>query len=153
VQGKLHRAFSVFIARKNHGKIELLLQQRNVMKYHSGGLWSNACCGHPRPGESVIAGAKRRLREEMGIDVELKDIGSFCYRAQLDANMIEHELDHVLIGEFCGQTIVPDADEVQNYKWESLPWVQQELRYSPYKYSTWLAPALMLASNDLYRYA
>src|SRR6476660_5400668 len=76
--GILHRAFSVFVF---NGRGEMLLQQRALGKYHSGGLWTNACCSHPRPGEEVSSAAGRRLFEELGFETELKPIFKFVYRA------------------------------------------------------------------------
>jgi len=144
VQGKLHRAFSVFILRRNRDQLEILMQQRNFAKYHSGGLWSNTCCGHPRPGEEVIAAATRRLHEEMGVTSDLKVIGNFCYRAALGFNLIEHEFDYVLIGEIDNVVIQPNLDEVQNYAWMSLEYLQGDVLENSSKYSAWFAPALAL---------
>ena len=73
--GRLHRAFSVFIV---HGG-KMLLQRRNSKKYHSGGLWANACCSHPRKGESLEAAAARRLSEELGISCAVTELFSFVY--------------------------------------------------------------------------
>src|SRR5690349_17076045 len=92
---KLHRAFSIFIFNK---KGQLLLQRRALSKYHSGGLWTNTCCGHPRPGENIDKAAHRRLQEEMGFDCNMKDVFRFTYKAPLDHGLTEHEVDHVFIG-------------------------------------------------------
>ena len=94
-KGALHRAFSVFIF---NSRGEMLLQQRALKKYHSGGLWTNACCSHPRPGETNEAAALRRLREEMGFDTSLQQIFSFTYRASFNNGLTEHEYDHVFAG-------------------------------------------------------
>ena len=91
-EGKLHRSFSIFIF---NSKGEVLLQQRAKSKYHSGGLWSNAACGHPRPGEETLAAAHRRLQEEMGFDCELQELLQFTYKVKLDHDLWEHEYDHV----------------------------------------------------------
>ena len=96
-KGMLHRAFSVFIF---NDKKELLIQQRSIEKYHSGGLWSNTCCSHPRIDEDLLSAGKRRLMEEMGFITDLEKKFSFVYRAELDNNLTEHELDHVLFGRF-----------------------------------------------------
>src|ERR1700761_5488546 len=79
--GELHRAFSVFIF---NSKGELLLQQRSYDKYHSGGLWTNTCCSHPKPGEETLAAAHRRIKEEMGMECELINVFSFTYLAKLE---------------------------------------------------------------------
>src|SRR2546423_9920022 len=106
-EGRLHRAFSIFIF---DGAGRLLLQKRAPTKYHSGGLWSNTACGHPRPGEETVAAAHRRLREEMGFDCELRAAFGFLYRAELRERLIEHEYDHVFVGEFRGAP-APDVAE------------------------------------------
>lgn len=90
----LHRAFSVFIFNDKH---ELLLQQRAFSKYHSGGLWTNTCCSHPRPGESTEAAAIRRLKEEMGFTANLEKAFSFTYKAHFENGLTEHEFDHGLL--------------------------------------------------------
>src|ERR1035437_4931257 len=94
-KGVLHRAFSVFIF---NSKGEMLLQQRAFEKYHSGGLWSNACCSHPILGENVHASANRRLMEEMGIQCNIQHEFSFIYNVQLENNLSEHEFDNVFAG-------------------------------------------------------
>ena len=93
--GLLHRAFSIFIF-NSHG--ELLLQRRAPGKYHSPGLWSNTCCGHPHLGEQVLAAAQIRLKFEMGLGCQLDAFGSFIYRADVGDGLVEHEFDHLLIG-------------------------------------------------------
>src|ERR1700712_1529352 len=95
LQLNLHRAFSIFIFNEN-GKI--LLQQRAFSKYHSGGLWTNTCCSHPRPGEETIDAAKRRLKEEMGFDCELVEKFHFIYKAPFENGLTEHELDFIYSG-------------------------------------------------------
>jgi isopentenyl-diphosphate delta-isomerase len=94
-KGLLHRAFSILLINE---KGEMLLQQRAIEKYHSPGLWTNACCSHPRPSESNLDAAHRRLQEELGMSVELKEIFHFTYRAEFDDGLIEHEIDHVFLG-------------------------------------------------------
>src|SRR6187455_158613 len=96
-QGLLHRAFSVFIF---NGKGEMLLQQRALNKYHSGGLWTNACCSHPLPGEDNLEAASRRLREEMGFATDLEKIFEFTYKSVFENGLTEYECDHVFAGKF-----------------------------------------------------
>ena len=86
----LHRAFSVFVLKKQNEKIEILLQQRHIQKYHCGGLWTNTCCGHPRPSEAVKDAAERRLTEEMGIKIPLLSCGSFRYTAVFNNGLTEN---------------------------------------------------------------
>lgn len=138
--GLLHRAISVFV---RHGS-QILLQQRAAHKYHSANLWSNTCCSHPRPGENTLAAAKRRLREEMGIECELTHCGSFIYRSDYDNGLTEHELDHVFAGELdASDAYTPNPDEAQAAKWVELAELQQDLAAHPERYSSWLEPALM----------
>ena len=99
-KGLLHRAFSVFIF---NGKGEMLLQQRALNKYHSGGLWTNACCSHPMPGEKTEDAADRRLKEELGFETPLEKIFDFVYKAEFDNGLTEYEFDHVFAGEYEGE--------------------------------------------------
>ncbi len=136
--GALHRAFSVFV-RDQSGR--LLLQRRATTKYHSPGLWSNTCCGHPRPGEETADAANRRLREEMGFTCPLRHVGSFTYRAVLGNGLVEHELDHVFAGTFNGEP-TPHPSEASAYRWITLGDLEQEMAGAPEKFTAWLKPAL-----------
>jgi isopentenyl-diphosphate delta-isomerase len=132
-KGVLHRAFSVFIFDR-HGK--MLLQQRALHKYHSGGLWSNACCSHPRPGEDTLSAAKKRLKEEMGFETELRSLFSFAYKAEFENGLIEHEYDHVLAGHYDGK-VLPNKNEVMNYRFESMDQIKSELEQNPEQFTAW----------------
>lgn len=138
VAGSLHRAFSIFVL---NSRGELLLQRRARAKYHTGGLWTNTCCGHPRPGEEVAAAAHRRLLEEMGFRCELTRRFGFLYHAQLGGGLSEHEYDHVFLGWFDG---VPDPhpDEVDEWRWASLQSVWREVERDPRAFTPWFRPAL-----------
>lgn len=138
LEGALHRAFSIFVFDRVG---RLLLQKRARTKYHSGGLWSNTCCGHPRPGEVTAEAARRRLREEMGLDCELTEAFSFTYRAELDNRLVEHEYDHVFVGRFDGEPR-PAAEEVEDWRWVTPSDLARELRANPAAYSFWLRAAL-----------
>ena len=137
-QGILHRAFSVFVF---DAADRLLLQRRAIGKYHSGGLWSNTCCSHPRAGESLPDAAHRRLREEMGFDCPLQAVFGFVYRAALDRGLVEHEFDHVVVGRFQGAP-APDAREVEEWKWERVPAIQSQLAEDPRAFTAWFELAL-----------
>lgn len=141
VAGLLHRAVSVFVT---DGRGNLLLQRRADGKYHSPGLWTNSCCGHPRPGESPAQGARRRLEEEMGITCPLEYAGSFHYRAEFPNGLIEHEIDHVFVGRWSGQPS-PDASEVASWRWVPVSELQHDMQLWPRRYTAWLAPALATA--------
>ena len=129
----LHRAFSVFIF-NSHG--EMLLQQRAMCKYHSGGLWTNACCSHPRPGETVESAASRRTREELGIEPSLIKAFSFTYRADFDNGLTEHEFDHVFIGRYDGE-LMPNPDEVSDICYLRMEDIREDLAANPAKYTEW----------------
>jgi len=133
-QGKLHRAFSIFIF---NSKGELMLQRRAKRKYHSGGLLSNTCCSHPRVDESIQDAAHRRLMEEMGFDCELKSIFSFTYNCELDNGFIENEYDHVLFGVFDGEPNI-NRDEVDSYHFISIDDLIKEINIQPDLYTDWL---------------
>jgi len=65
----------------------------------------------------VLDAAQRRLRDEMGIvGCELEVVGSFIYRAELSEGLVEHELDHVVVGRWTGNP-QPDAREVSAWRW------------------------------------
>jgi isopentenyl-diphosphate delta-isomerase len=134
LEGLLHRAFSVVIVST---KGEMLLQKRAIIKYHSGGLWTNACCGHPRPGEGVIEAANRRLMEEMGIACDLKPWFNFAYRADLDHDLVENEYDHVLIGRCDKVEPKPDPDEADDWKWMKLDALNKDIAQYPERYTYW----------------
>lgn len=132
-KGILHRAFSVFIL-DHQGK--MLLQQRALNKYHSGGLWTNACCSHPKPGEETSAAALKRLQEEMGFKTEIEPLFTFTYKAEFENGLIEHEFDHVFYGKYDG-VITPNADEVMNYRYETMENIQRQLQQEPTKFTAW----------------
>jgi isopentenyl-diphosphate delta-isomerase type 1 len=142
-----HRAFSVFILRKNP-HLEVLLQQRADHKYHSAGLWTNTCCSHPRPGEDILAAGQRRLKEEMGIEAKLTNLGWFHYVAHFENGLVENEIDHVLIGNIDQSLINPNPEEVQNFKWISLQDLKIELAKNPSQFTAWLLPAIALVEKN-----
>lgn len=129
----LHRAFSVFIFNSSG---LMLLQQRSAGKYHSAGLWTNACCSHPSPGESTDAAAARRLQEEMGFSVPLKKIFDFTYQSVFENGLTEHEFDHVFAGVYDG-IAQPDSREVQDHHYLSLEEIRDSLRLHPLQYTSW----------------
>lgn len=129
----LHRACSVLIF---NSRGEMLLQQRHPDKYHSGGLWSNACCTHPRPDETPAEAAFRRLQEEMGIECDLTHLFGFVYRAELPGGLVEHEYDHVYAGR-CDARPQPDEREVAAWRWASLDEIRAEIEASPAAFSSW----------------
>ncbi len=129
----LHRAFSIFIFNSNQ---EMLLQQRALTKYHSAGLWTNACCSHPRPGETTINAAKRRLIEELGFSTNIQQVFHFTYKTTFDNGLTEHEFDHVFIGTY-DQHISPNPDEVQSISFMHMDDILSSLASEPAKYTAW----------------
>jgi len=136
----LHRAFSVFIFNL---KGEMLLQQRAHTKYHSAGLWTNACCSHPRPGEETSKAASRRLYEELGFTTSLEKIFEFTYRTEFENGLTEFEFDHVYAG-FYDQPIHPDKAEVSDHCYKPLHEIKADLELNPGKYTSWFHLAFPL---------
>lgn len=137
VSGQLHRAFSLFII--HEGK--MLLQQRAIEKCHSGGLWTNACCSHPRFGEDLASAVRRRVLEELGGNVGAFDeLFSFVYRVDF-GNVIEYEYDHVFLSESNLSGLDPDPLDVMSVCWVSLEELLMDLRENPDRYSTWFITA------------
>lgn len=132
LDGLLHRAFSIFVFNEAG---QLMLQQRSPGKYHSGGLWSNTCCGHPRPRESVEVAAARRLKEEMGFSCELERIFGFVYKARLDG-LYEHEYDHVFVGRFEAAPVL-NPKEASDWCWAEAEPLIQKVRNHPERYTVW----------------
>jgi len=129
----LHRAFSVFIM---NDKGETMIQQRAAHKYHSPLLWANTCCSHQREGETNIEAGTRRLKEEMGIETELRELFSFIYKAPFDNGLTEHELDHVMIGYYNGEPTL-DPEEVAAWKWMKPEDIKKDISVHPDNYSAW----------------
>lgn len=129
----LHRAVSVFLF---NSEGEWVLQKRALNKYHSGGLWTNACCTHPKPGESAIASASRRLREEMGILSDLKELFTFIYKEKVNTELYEHELDHVFAG-FADADPVADPSEVAEWKRMTFKELDEDVKRNPHNYTVW----------------
>jgi isopentenyl-diphosphate delta-isomerase len=139
-QALLHRAFSVFIFNKNG---QMLLQQRALSKYHSPGLWTNACCSHPNPGESTESAALRRLEEELGFSVPIKKAFHFTYKAPFDNGLTEFEFDHVFIGSYDGDIDV-NPDEVAAYKFADVDLIEEDIKNNPASYTVWFLIAFPL---------
>lgn len=132
-EGRLHRAVSVFVF---NSKNELLLQKRAPHKYHSGGLWTNTCCSHPRPGENTLVTATRRLREEMGLKCLLQYKTKFLYKARLDNNLTEHELDHIFFGH---SDFMPEInkEEACDFRYLALRDIKKDILKNPAAYTEW----------------
>ena len=143
--GVLHRAFSIFVFNEAQ---EMLIHKRAEHKYHSPGLWTNTCCSHPRPGETVMQAAERRLNEEMGFQCALNERFHFIYKADLEQNLIEHELDFVLTGIFAG-TPQANAEEVSDWKFVSIEELMADVEACPEAYTVWFRIALPRVLSEL----
>jgi isopentenyl-diphosphate Delta-isomerase len=132
-KGILHRCFSIFIF---NSAGHVMLQKRAISKYHSGGLWTNTCCSHPRDGELVEEAIHRRMIEEMGFDCEMQKAFTFIYRAELDHGLTEHEFDHVYLGTYNG-TVTPNPEEADGYEWEKVDTVMTDMKNNPGRYTVW----------------
>lgn len=151
-RGLLHRAFSVFLLDGDR----LLLQRRALGKYHSGGLWTNSCCSHPRAGETLAEAVPRRLAQELGVTgVTCREVGSFVYRATFANGLTEYEFDHVLVGEWGGASdsaglkpdpvgLKPDPAEVMDWRWVRLDELARDVAERPERYTAWLPEVLRL---------
>jgi isopentenyl-diphosphate Delta-isomerase len=138
LRGLLHRAFSILIY---NSEGELLVHQRAFEKYHSPGLWTNTCCGHPNEGESMEAAVHRRLQEEMGFETALNYNFTFRYRAEFANGLIENEIDHVYVGTYDGQVMVNPA-EVAAYRWQTVPAIKKDAASNPETYTYWFKEIL-----------
>jgi isopentenyl-diphosphate delta-isomerase len=132
-KGILHRAFSIFLF---NSKGEMLIQQRALSKYHSPGLWTNACCSHPAPAETILDAGKRRLQEELGLSTVLVDAFKFEYRETFDNALTEHELDHVLVG-YTDDSPILNSDEAKDYRWVDLSDLPVEISLNPELFTVW----------------
>lgn len=132
-KGLLHRAFSILLF---NNKGEMLLQKRATQKYHSGGLWTNTCCSHPLPNESMTDATSRKLKQEMGITTSVEFAFKFIYKTDLDKDLIEHECDYVYIGTFNGTPNI-NHDEVEDWKFVDLKSLQHDIKKNPDAYTVW----------------
>jgi isopentenyl-diphosphate delta-isomerase len=131
--GLLHRAFSVFLCDANG---HVLLQQRHASKYHSGGLWANSCCGHPRFRERTKAAARRRVSEELGVEVDLTFGFRTRYRTSFANGLHENEIVYMYFGRLNGPP-APDRSEVADLRFADLSEITDDIRRTPESYAYW----------------
>ena len=150
----LHRAFSVFIFNE---KGELLIQKRAESKYHSGNLWSNSCCSHPKQGEDLISEVKERVRCELGVECNnIRKMFDIIYDVKL-GDIYEYEYDHVFFADYVSGDNA-DPDEVQDVKWISLHDLYESVNANPEEYTYWLKKILnekasfFLSFNELFAF-
>jgi isopentenyl-diphosphate delta-isomerase len=132
-KGVLHRAFSILLY---NSQGQLLLQKRSKKKYHSAGLWTNTCCSHPRPEESIELAARRKLMQEMGIDFQPEFAFKFIYKTALENQLVEHECDHVLIGQYEGN-FKTNPEEVEDWKYIDVAELRKDIKQHPENYTFW----------------
>lgn len=132
----LHRAFSVFLYKVEDEKVYMLLQKRAAEKYHSGGLWTNACCSHPRYGEPLEEAVPRRMTEELGIRTEVREVCAFTYFHRFSETCAEFEYDHVFVGRWDGE-VTPDPREIAETAWVELSDLEQRMLDDPDTYTPW----------------
>ncbi|MDD6212040.1 MAG: NUDIX domain-containing protein, partial [Clostridiales bacterium] len=138
-KGLLHRAFSVFLTDGSH----MLLHRRARNKYHSGGLWTNACCSHPRAGEQLTDSIHRRMREELGIDCPASELFHFTYFRKFQDDLYEYELDHVFLGHFSMNSSIPfQPEEIEEIRWIEFDELEQEIMDHPEHFTAWFITAL-----------
>ncbi|AZQ61598.1 isopentenyl-diphosphate Delta-isomerase [Flammeovirga pectinis] len=145
VEGLLHRAFSIFIFNENG---DLLLQQRALSKYHSGGLWTNSCCSHPRVNETLSFATERRLQEELGFTTQVIEIDSILYKAAFGNGLTEHEFDYIFIGEYNG-LVDFNPEEVEQVKFISRKDLDQWLIDQPSDFTAWFPLCWEKVKNEL----
>jgi isopentenyl-diphosphate Delta-isomerase len=146
--GLLHRAFSIIIF---NNKGEMLLQKRAKSKYHSGGLWTNACCSHPRPNETIEEAGKRRMQEELQFSCSLTHSFSFIYKVHLDNSFIEYELDHVLFGTVDCREILPNPEEASEVTWITLEKLFDTVKNEPNSFTYWFQIILNQHKETIYQ--
>lgn len=140
----LHRAFSIFLYHDD----KFLLQRRALHKYHSGGLWANTCCSHPREGEELLEAAGRRLEEEAGISCPVREIGSFIYSYRFSDTLYEYEYDHILIGDYEGE-VYPNPEEIDKVAWISREQLAHDLVSRPREFAPWFLTAFPMVLRAL----
>lgn len=148
-EGLLHRAFSIVLTREGSAGMEVLLARRAEGKYHSGGLWSNSCCSHPRVGEELGEAVVRRLEEELGVrDVTCREVGTLVYRAVFDNGLTEYELDHVFVAAYDGP-VSADPSEVSEVGWMGADELVAQLTERPQDFTAWCPAVTALVLRSL----
>lgn len=143
LKGALHRAFSILLF---NSRGEVLLQKRSWKKYHSPGLWTNTCCSHPGPGETLETATTRKLAQEMGITADIDFAYKFTYKVNLENGLIEHECDHVFVGKFEGVPII-NLEEVEDWRFAPIDQLRKDVLATPGLYTQWFR--LILGHREL----
>jgi isopentenyl-diphosphate delta-isomerase len=146
--GKMHRAFSVFLC---DGDGRVLLQRRAGVKTRFPLRWGNTACGHPAPGEDLVAAAQRRLAEEVGVSgVPLEVLGVYPYYAEDPASgRVEYEYDHVLVGDVPADVdLAADPAEVAETEWVAVAALTSAVTGDTRTYVPWLAGVLAVLTSS-----
>lgn len=144
-----HPAISVFVMDGD----KTLIQQRALTKYHTPGLWANACCTHPHWGEKMAVCAARRLNEELGITgLPLHARGQLEYRAEVGGGLTEHEVVSVYVGDATASALAihPNPDEVHATEWVTLDDLRARIAADPTSYTPWLAIYLAQHADQIF---
>lgn len=150
-KGFLHRAISIVVLRYSPSNgVEVLMQKRAKNKYHAPNCWSNSCCSHPMLKESIYDAAYRRLNEELGMKMPLIYLDRLRYEAKVSETMIEHEIDHLFIGIYENQPILPNPDEVSETKWFKLIDFDKKMKSvkKNYIFSPWCYLVMQMVINN-----
>tara|TARA_B110000208_G_scaffold147908_1_gene178430 strand:- start:1297 stop:1821 length:525 start_codon:yes stop_codon:yes gene_type:complete len=133
--GLRHKAVSVFVMRGE----ETLLQRRALEKYHTPGLWANACCTHPEWGEAGLDCAIRRLDEELGILGQAPVYRDTVeYSADVGGGMVEHEVVEIFLVQASDITVIANPGEVMDHRWVCLQNLASEIAEKPQDFTPWL---------------
>jgi len=144
-KGNRHRAFSILIINDHQ---QMLVHKRESSKYHSGGLWTNACCSHPKHEEDLLEATHRRLKEEMGFDCSLKELFAFKYYHTFESGLIENEYDHVFLGIYNKEQIDPDPTEVEDYAWVDYNQLVKNVKSNKNQYTVWFQKIIEKIEKD-----
>lgn len=146
----LHLAFSVYLFDRE-GRV--LITRRALDKTTWPGVWSNSCCGHPRPGETVETAVRRRVREELGITVHrlVPALPDFRYRARDASGIVENEICPVFVGFVDDQALSPDRDEVAEFAWVDFVSLAAAAAATPAVYSPWCVLQLAQLNDHVNR--
>ncbi len=135
LDGSLHRAYSFFVYNE---KGEIMIQQRALNKYHSGGLWSNSFCSHFYEGETENSAIRRAAQDEIGLGiVNYTKVGQILYKSDVGSNMVEYELDHVYLGT-CEGKVVLNSNEVMDYRWIDFERLCELVEINKSEFTEWL---------------
>jgi isopentenyl-diphosphate delta-isomerase type 1 len=136
---RLHLAFSCYVT---DGQGQVLLTRRALDKRTWPGVWTNSCCGHPRPGEPLADAVRRRLVDELDLEVGALRcaLPDFAYRATDASGLVENEVCPVFVAQtHPGSRVTANASEVMEWRWVSWTSLEQAVGAAPFAFSPWSA--------------